>query len=1127
VGLFAVAAALSAAIPAGAALAPIDRNFGDLNLPRVRTGTLTIPRSQASGRVRVIVGLPLPALASAQVRGLSARGGNGRLNVASAASRRYLAQLSATQRVAATRLLRAIPEARIGRRYQVVLDGFTVSLPVAKLPVLARLGFVQKIYHSVRYHLATDTSPSVIGATELQTLTGAKGDGIKIGIVDDGVDNTNPFLNPAGYSYPAGFPKGGRKWTTPKVIVARAFPGPNSGRPGRLPVDRDASFHATHVAGIAAGDSGTCSPGGRDHPPTCGLSGVAPRAWIGNYRVFNVPTPIGHVANTPEIAAAFEFAVRDGMDVINFSGGGAETEPANDAMIDVIRNVTAAGVVSVISAGNDRDQFGMGSVGSPGSAPEAITVAAVSNTHVFAPTLAVRTAGAPAELNSIAIAGAGGTRFPSAYAASAHRLVDVGALSGTNGSPVDRRLCGPDDDTNNAAKSSLRPGSLNGDIALLSRGHCTFLSKAIRAAAAGATALVLVDNRAGGPDAVPIELPLPAGMISDLDGAKLRAYLATTGAAAEVTIGNAIRRVETGRSGVVTSFSSGGPTAFEHLLKPDVSAPGGQILSSTLPEFSGGSPFAVFDGTSMAAPHVSGAAALLIQLHRGWSPQQLKSALVSTAGAAWANTARTQEAPVSLEGGGLVDLSRADGPLVLTEPASLSFQDLNVNLRSDSRALVVRVTDAGDGAGTWQVQLVPQSTSNGASLDVPPALFVPPGGEADLVAVARGSADAEAGEDYGFIVLRRGEVTRRIPYEFFIGRPQLGLLQPKRLERFQLGDTVNGPNRVSTYCCPAAPFGPPPDYVGAPMNQTGTETLYVTSIDKPVANLGVAIEASSAGSIIDPWFLGAPNERAVQGYAGTPINVNELMFDFGIDIGAAGASFPKVQRFYVSVDSGSDDFTHQSYPGGYVLRSWVNDVRPPRIRLVTKRVTAGRPTIVARVIDKGAGVDPLSLVIAYRGVLVGAVLYDPTSGVAIFPLPRQASALPKGRTRAILSASDYQESKNVNSVGDDILPNTAFRPVGITGVSGPALTWVSPTEGQCVGGTAGLLVVASSAKRVRSVRFFVDGKQVDIDRNGAADLFSGSWTTRLAATGKHELRAVATEVGGRTLAATRHVKVCR
>ena len=115
--------------------------------------------------------------------------------------------------------------------------------------------------------------------------------------------------------------------------------------------------------------------------------------------------------------------------------------------------MTAAGVVPVISAGNDRDQFGMGTVGSPGSAPEAITVAAVSNTHVFAPTLSVRTAGAPGGLRSIAIAGAGGARFPSSFAFTDHRLVDVGALTGTDGTPVDRRLCGPDDDTNNPTKS--------------------------------------------------------------------------------------------------------------------------------------------------------------------------------------------------------------------------------------------------------------------------------------------------------------------------------------------------------------------------------------------------------------------------------------------------------------------------------------------------------------------------------------------------------------------------------------------------------------------------------------------------------------------------------------------------
>jgi minor extracellular serine protease Vpr len=1127
VGLIAVAAALASTLSAGAALTPIKRAFGDVTLPRVRTGTLTIPRDQPSGRVRVIVGLRLPPLAAWSSRTFASAGATRKLDVASPASRAYLARVVAAQRVAAGQLRRAIPQARIDRRFQIVLDGLTVSLPVSKLPRLVRLGFVQRVYPSIRYHLATDTSTAVIGATELQSLTGARGDGMKIGIVDDGVDATNPFLNPTGYTYPAGFPKGQTAYTTAKLIVARAFPGPHSGKGGRLPIDRRVSFHATHVAGIAAGDAGTCSPGGRDHPPTCGLTGVAPRAYIGSYRVFNIPTPIGDTANTPEIAAAFESAVRDGMDVINFSGGGAETEPANDAMIDVVRNVAAAGVVSVISAGNDRDDFGMGSVGSPGTAPDAITVAAVSNTHVFSPILSVRSAGAPSTVQQIPIASAAGQRFPGAFAATQHRIVDVGALTGTDGKPVDRRLCGPDSETNNQARSPLQPEALNGDIALVSRGHCTFISKAVRAARAGAAAIVIVDNRPGEADPIPLELPIPSGMISDLDGAQIRNYLATSGGTASVTVGSLIQRVNTGRSGIVTSFSSGGPTAFGHLLKPDLSAPGGSILSSTLPEFSGGSPFAVFDGTSMSAPHISGSAALLLQLHPGWSPEQVKSALMSTAGPAWADTARRQEAAATLGGAGLVDLPRAANPGVFTEPASLSFQDLNVTAGADSRALLVRVTDAGGGSGEWQVALAAQAATGGASLELPPLLSVAPGGEADLVAVARASAAASVGEDYGFILLRRGSVTRKIPYEFYVGRPQLAQLEAKRLVKFQVGTTAKGPNRVSAYCCPAAPFGPPPDYFGAAMDQSGSETLYVTSIDTPVANLGVAVEAAQAGSQVDPWFLGSPNERDVEGYAGTPVNANQLMFDYHVDLGAAGASFPKVQRFWVSVDSASDQFTHRALPGAYILRSWVNDVTPPKIRLLTRRVTAGRPTIVARVTDTGAGVDPLSLVIGYRGVLVGAVVYDPISGIALFPLPAAAARIPKGRTRVVVSASDFQEAKNVDSVGSEIMPNTSFKRVRVTGVTGPALTWLTPAENQCVGKTAGLIVVASSSKRLRSVRFFADGKQVAIDRKGTADLYNGSWKRGAAPKGRHLLRAVATDASGRTLAATRPVRVCR
>jgi subtilisin family serine protease len=1124
-----VVTALASVAAASGSLLPVRRTFGETNLPRVRAGTLSIPPAHRTGRLRVIVGLSLPSLAAEYGRTLAATGARRRVDVASAASRRYLTRVVAAQRRAIIALRQAIPEARVQERYQVVLDGFTVDLPVTKLATLVRLGFVQKLYPSLTYTLDTNRSPSVIGADVLHAATGAKGEGVKIGIVDDGVDPKNPFLSDRGFTYPPGFPKGGRKWTTPKVIVARAFPGPGSGRPGRLAVDPRASFHGTHVAGIAAGDEGTCSPGGRDHPPVCGLSGVAPHAYLGNYRVFTIPTPIGHEANTPEIVDAFEFAVRDGMDVINFSGGGPETDPANDAMIDTVRNVAAAGVVPVIAAGNDRDSFGFGTVGSPGTAPDAITVAAVSNTHVFDPTLSVVATDAPASVQNVPIASAGGAGFPNSFASTPRLMIDVGTLTSTEGVPIDRRLCGPDDDPNNDTKTPLAPGSLRGAIALVSRGHCTFVSKALRAARAGAAGIVIVDNRFGEADPIPIQLPIAGGKIADLDGARLRSFLDSHGGVALVRIGNAIQQVETGRSGIVTDFSSAGLTDFTDALKPDVAAPGGQILSSTLPQFTGGSPFAVFDGTSMATPHVVGAAALLVQLHRSWSAQQIKSALVSTAGPAWGNTERTQEAAVTLEGGGLINVFRAAAPKIFTNPASLSFEDLDVTHGPQDKALLVRVADAGDGAGDWSVSLAPQSATAGASLTVPGVLTVAPGGEAELVAIAHASETATPGENYGLIILRRGDVTRRIPYAFVVKKPALADVEATKLKKFNLGDTRSGPNRVSIYCCPSEPFGPPPDYVGTPMDESGAERLYVTTVQKALVNIGVSVFAASQGSLVDPWFLGSKDERDVQGYAGTPVNQNELMFDFAADYGAAGSVFPRQQQFYVAVDSGSDRFTGRSFPGRYVLRFWQNDLKPPTIKLLTARVGAGRPTIIARVLDDKSGVDPLSLVIAYRHVLVGAALYDPFSGLALFPLPKQAARIPTGMTHAVIAGSDYQEGKNIASVGTNLMPNTRFKRVTIRGVAGPAITWLSPLANQCVRQrqTVGLAVEASSNAPIAIVRFYLDGKQLRALHRGVAGLFTTSWHVGPAKRGQHLLRALATDKHGKRLSATRGVRVCK
>src|SRR5262249_38031070 len=209
-------------------------------------------------------------------------------------------------------------------------------------------------------------------------------------------------------------------------------------------------------------------------------------------------------------------------------------------------------------------------------------------------------------------------------------------------------------------------------------------------------------------------------------------------------------------------------------------------------------------------------------------------------------------------------------------------------------------------AGTWSVELDPQAATAGATLDLPPLVTVPPGGDGQLVATARAQSGATPGWNYGFVVLRRGTVTRRIPYAFDVSRPALADVAARRLTAVVLGTTLGGPSRVSAYCCPSEPFGPPPDYVGAPMDESGSEALFATRVDRPLVNMGVAVVDSSANALIDPWFLGSRDERDVQGYAGTPVNQNDLMLDFGLDIGAAGVAFPRQKEYYVAVDSGSD-----------------------------------------------------------------------------------------------------------------------------------------------------------------------------------------------------------------------------
>ena len=272
---------------------------------------------------------------------------------------------------------RRSPSASVTWRYRIVLDGLAVTLPPEDIARIESLPGVAAVYPSVRYESLGDSGPALIGAPAIwgSGLENA-GQGIKIGVIDDGIDPSHPFFDPEGFQMPAGFPKGDIAFTSAKLIVARAFAPPDAGwRYAARPFDPELSFHGTHVAGIAAGDAGTVAEADGSHPRVQ-ISGVAPLAYLGNYKALTVPTDsgVGLNGNSPEIVAAIEAAVADGMDVINLSLGEPEVDPERDAVAKALDNAAAAGVVPVVAAGNDYAELGIGSVGSPGTSIRAITV---------------------------------------------------------------------------------------------------------------------------------------------------------------------------------------------------------------------------------------------------------------------------------------------------------------------------------------------------------------------------------------------------------------------------------------------------------------------------------------------------------------------------------------------------------------------------------------------------------------------------------------------------------------------------------------------------------------------------------------------------------------------------------
>ena len=199
---------------------------------------------------------------------------------------------------------------------------------------------------------------------------------------------------------------------------------------------------------------------------------------------------------------------------------------------------------------------------------------------------------------------------------------------------------------------------------------------------------------------------------------------------------------------------------------------------------------------------------------------------------------------------------------------------------------------------------------------------------------------------------------------------------------------------------------------------------------------------------------------------------------------------------------------------------------PPSVQLLTTRVAAGRPTIVLRSLDSQSGVDPVSLTVGYHGILVGAASYDPVTGVAVFPLPATAPALESGAVKLRFVSSDYQEAKNIDTVGPSIMPNTRFAQASVTVVAGTAVDWIAPVANACLEQQQRLVVAASSTRHVSLVRFTLDGRRVAVVRHASSGLWSANVPASKLAKGRHTLRAVASDSKGAMASARRIVRVC-
>jgi minor extracellular serine protease Vpr len=915
-------------------------------------------------RAEVVVELRAPSV-SARAPLTQLRDARGHVDLQRLGPRLALAALAGQQHAAELRLRRAAPGLQVSARMRIVMDALIVTLPRSELSRLAAVPGVRRVWPAVTYHSQmddTDRVPTVVGAPAIWSgLDGgiaASGDGMRIGIIDDGIDITRPSFSGATYHYPPGFPKGIRSGTNGKIIVARAFPPPGGSARMRTAFDPDGSEHGTHVAGIAAGLSGIT--GTSLGVTITNLSGVAPHAYLGSYRVLTTPTPsFGLDGNGPEIARAIDQAVSDGMDVLNLSLGEPEVESSNDVVARAIHGAARAGVVTVVAAGNSGDDLGSGSISSPGSAPDAITVAATSVGRFIGVTVGVLGPGAvPGDLSEFGAATDTPEQIPAAWKAGVPLVVGAD--------------CG---------------GGRAGALVLVQLGaHCTS-ARADSTLAVGALGIVYAQRTAGDPSAIADEQQRSL-TVSDLIGAQLAQQAAVAGGELSLSLDNTAREQVSANSGLIASFSSRGPAPYSLALKPDVAAPGVDIVSP----IPGG--YGTWSGTSMATPAVAGAAALLRQRHPTWTPAQIKSALVLTGRPVFNDTAHKHPTSVLAQGGGMIDVQAADAPGLFAEPAGVSFGLLRPG---DDVGQSIELSDAGGGAGSWSV--------SAPGLDAPPTIDLPATGSLTLALALHAPPGASIGNRSGNVVLTSGTHTVHIRWWGYVERPRLAKAHSKHLvpARWVKGDTRQGTKLVEHYRWPAGPAGS-----GLPRAYPGREQLWSFIVPRGARNAGVEAE----GSVV-PQILLARDENRLAGEPALPENGNPYLETYGRFERVSGLLVPGPGRYFVVVETRPG---HK--PGPYRLRLWINDRTPPAITQVPHALGRSAAVLTFHIADKGSGVSAPDLIVRVDGTQ--EELSFSSAGEARVRIGR----LSVGRHRLEISASDLQETKNSENASALALPNT-------------------------------------------------------------------------------------------------------